>query len=313
MATTWRDLILDQLDFYWNAHLHPRMAGLTDEEYLWEPVAGAWSLRRGEAGVVRIEAIFPEPPVPPVTTIAWRMAHVGRDVFGKRARALFGGSDAPADAVMFDDRHWPEPLPLTAAGGLEMLEQGYTLWREGIAGLDDEALLRPLGLRGGPYAEDSFASLAAHLNREFMAHGAEMCLLRDLHRVLVDQNPLERAMYAGDAEHVARILATAPPLTVANLASRIPSLLAEVAALHHWDVVRLLASNGFPLTSATAAGITALHYAAAAGALDEVRWLITKGANASAVESVFGFDPAGWADHFKQPETAEYLRAAAKT
>ncbi len=74
MTAPWRDLVLDQLDFYWQAHLWPRLRGLTDEEYLWEPAEGAWTLRAGADGVVRIEAVAPEPPVPPVTTIAWRMA-----------------------------------------------------------------------------------------------------------------------------------------------------------------------------------------------------------------------------------------------
>ena len=142
MATTWRDLLLDQLDFYWNFHLQPRLKGLTDDEYLWEPVDGAWSLREDDDGIVRIESVVPEPPVAPVTSIAWRMAHVGRDVLGKRARAFFGGSDAPEDASMFDDRHWPEPLPLTAEGGVALLDQGYTLWHNAIAALDDDALLR---------------------------------------------------------------------------------------------------------------------------------------------------------------------------
>jgi hypothetical protein len=182
MTTTWRNLMLDQLDFYWGFHLQPRLKGLTDEEYLWEPAEGAWSLREDGDGVVQIEFEFPEPEIPPVTTIAWRMAHIGREVFGKRARAFFGGSEAPDDAEMFDDRHWPEPLPLTADGGLALLEQGYTFWRAGIAALDDDTLLRPLGPKGGPFADDSMAALVMHLNRETMAHGAEICLLRDLYR-----------------------------------------------------------------------------------------------------------------------------------
>ncbi|WP_211287445.1 hypothetical protein [Isoptericola jiangsuensis] len=34
----------------------------------------------------------------------------------------------------------------------------------------------------GPFAPDSPAALVAHLNWEAMAHGAEICLLRDLYR-----------------------------------------------------------------------------------------------------------------------------------
>lgn len=182
MSTTWQRLILDQLDFYWEAHLWPRLQGLTDDEYLWEPAAASWSLREGDDGVVRLEQTWPEPEMAPVTTIAWRMVHIGRDVLGKRARAFFGGSEAPADASMHDDVHWPEPLPLTAAGGFALLELGFTLWQDGVRSCGDEALLQPLGGKGGHFAKAPLAGLAMHLNRETMAHGAEICLLRDLYR-----------------------------------------------------------------------------------------------------------------------------------
>ncbi len=32
----WRDEVLDQLEFYWDNHLAPRLVGLTDDEYFWE-------------------------------------------------------------------------------------------------------------------------------------------------------------------------------------------------------------------------------------------------------------------------------------
>ena len=309
MATVWRDLVLDQLDFYWQAHLWPRLAGLTDAEYLWEPTPGAWSIRQNEAGTVVLESAVPEPPVPPVTTIAWRMAHVGRDVFGKRARAFFGGSSAPGGTDMFDDRHWPEQLPLSAASGLELLERGYTLWREGIVSIDDDGLVQKLGPIGGPFADDSMASLCMHLNRELMAHGAEICLLRDLYRVKQWENePLVAACYAGNVGEVGALLQS-HPAAATSLASQHPSILADVAALGHWDIVRQLVALGFPLTSTTTTGATALHYAAAHGQGDLVRELVQRGADPHAKESMYGFDPAGWAEHFGHRGMAAYLNS----
>jgi hypothetical protein len=82
---------------------------------------------------------------------------------------------------MFDPRHWPE-TPITAAGGLAMLDEGYRSWRAGVAALDDESLLRPIGPKGLEYAEFPMAGLVTHLSREAMAHGGEICLLRDLFR-----------------------------------------------------------------------------------------------------------------------------------
>jgi hypothetical protein len=180
-TTVWRDLLLDQLSFYFDHHLWPRLEGLTDTEYLWEPASPAWSVRPGPDGEPRLEQEVPEPEIPPVTTIAWRMVHVGRDVFGRRARALFGPTDAPPDAGMFDSRHWPQ-TPITAEGGLAMLDEGYRSWRDAIVTLDDESLMHPIGPKGDWFAEFPMAALVTHLSREAMAHGGEICLLRDLYR-----------------------------------------------------------------------------------------------------------------------------------
>ena len=79
-----------QLEWHWEAQARPRLAGLTDEEYFWEPAPGAWSLRpRGSAaaggigsGAFVLDYQFPEPAPAPVTTIAWRLAHLLVGVFG---------------------------------------------------------------------------------------------------------------------------------------------------------------------------------------------------------------------------------------
>ncbi|MBO0776643.1 MAG: DinB family protein, partial [Actinobacteria bacterium] len=101
MTVDWNSLLADhQLDWHWQHNVRPRLAGLTDAEYFWEPVAGCWSIRpRGEGsapaqagtGDFTFEFAFPEPDPPPVTTIAWRLAHVIVGVFGMRSAAHFGG------------------------------------------------------------------------------------------------------------------------------------------------------------------------------------------------------------------------------
>jgi len=37
--------LVQQLDWHWANQLRPRLAGLTDAEYFWEPVAHAWNVR----------------------------------------------------------------------------------------------------------------------------------------------------------------------------------------------------------------------------------------------------------------------------
>lgn len=229
MATTLRTLLADQIDFYWQVHLWPRLQGLTDDEYLWEPVEGSWSLRAGDDGVVHTEATAPEP-----------------------------------------------------------------------------AVLQPLGPRGGPFADDSMAALVAHLNREAMAHGAEMCLLRDLYRAQAARRDAVVAAAlggrTGDLDRALRLDGG-----VRDLPDRVPGLLTELAGIHRWDELRLLVEHGFPAGAATEDGTTALHYAAAAGALDEVRFLVEHGADPGAVESRFGAAPGGWAGRFGRADVAAHL------
>ncbi|MBD7917248.1 DinB family protein [Cellulomonas sp. Sa3CUA2] len=177
----WGALLLDQLDFYWTASLWPRVQGLTDDEYLWEPVAGCWSVRPRADGTWQADGLdVAEPDPPPVTTIAWRLAHIAVDVLGTRAQALFG--DLPAGADMFDPRLRPASLPATADDALALLDASYRTWHDGLAGLDDDALARPLGPLGAGYADQPVAALVLHLHRETMHHGGEVALLRDLYR-----------------------------------------------------------------------------------------------------------------------------------
>jgi hypothetical protein len=174
----------DLLGFYWDYSLWPRLQGLTDEEYFWAPVAGAWSVRPDAQG--RFVADGPgagkEPDPPPVTTLAWRINHIAVGVFHTRASTFFGDGSVPADADMFDPRHAPESLPSTAAGAVELLRSSYEWWRDGLLSLDEETFLAPLGPRGSYFADQSLARLALHLSRECMHHGGEIGLLRDLYR-----------------------------------------------------------------------------------------------------------------------------------
>ncbi|MFD5814075.1 hypothetical protein [Streptomyces sp. NPDC127038] len=36
--------VAEQLEWYWHKNLRPRLDGLTDQEYFWEPVRGCWSI-----------------------------------------------------------------------------------------------------------------------------------------------------------------------------------------------------------------------------------------------------------------------------
>jgi hypothetical protein len=50
MAIDWNAEVIDQIDTHWTERLRPRLEGLTDDEYFWQPVPNCWTLsRRGES------------------------------------------------------------------------------------------------------------------------------------------------------------------------------------------------------------------------------------------------------------------------
>ncbi|SNT64214.1 DinB superfamily protein [Asanoa hainanensis] len=173
------ELFKDQLTFYWDNHLRPRLDGLTDDEYAWEPVPDAWTVRRGDDGRHRADGPWPEPGTPPpFTTIAWRIAHVAVN-FHTRVSTFFASNEDGAD--MSDPRHVPD-LPADATGALAFLDDVYGRWHTAIAALDADELARPLGPRGAYFAAEPMAALIVHVNRETMHHGGEIGVLRDLYR-----------------------------------------------------------------------------------------------------------------------------------
>ena len=178
----WNRELVEQLDWHWNGHLRPRLEGLADAEYLWEPVPG-WSVRRRDeatspmaagAGATVVDFEYPEPVPPPFTTIAWRMAHLSIGVFGTRAANHFG----VAGSVEYETTDWP----LDAAGALALLDHHYDAWMSGVRSLGAEGLRRRCGPSEGPFADSSMAALVLHISREAIHHGSEVCLLRDLFR-----------------------------------------------------------------------------------------------------------------------------------
>jgi hypothetical protein len=180
MAVEWNALIVGQLEFYWDVHLRPRLDGLTDDEYFWEPVPGMWSVRRDDAGNWVSDWAWPTPEPAPMTTIAWRMMHIAATGLANRAAAFFGEDPFP-DVNMNDPKRYPTSMPSTAADAVAYLDKAYAAWMTGISALDEHEIARKLGSKGGQYADDTMAGLIIHINREVMHHGGEIGVLRDLY------------------------------------------------------------------------------------------------------------------------------------
>lgn len=182
MDMDWNAALRAQVEAHWTSQLRPRLDGLTDDEYFWEPAPGAWSIRRRtptpddkNASEFVTDFAVPPPEPPPVTTIAWRLGHLIVVVLGMRAMTRFGGP--PVDFTSF-------PFAGTANEALAQLDDAYQAWTDGVRALGADGIASPAAdeTTGGPLDEWSTADIVLHVHREILHHGAEICLLRDLYR-----------------------------------------------------------------------------------------------------------------------------------
>ena len=145
------------------------LEGLSDEAYQWEPVPGSWHVRVHPDGFWKRDG-GSGPPLTP--TIAWRMCTLaGTQLL--RHDWTFGSHKLKWTDV---------DLPGSAAGAMAFLERASVAWLQGCAGLTDPDLDKPLcvwpgGPQGRPFGETLWWT-----NRELIATGAEITLLRELHR-----------------------------------------------------------------------------------------------------------------------------------
>ena len=153
--------------------LRIRLAGMTDDEYLWEPVAGCWSLWPNSDGHWRLDGGGgggPSPDPVPVTTIAWRIGHIAGTVAGFTDRRFSNG------LLVAEELGFPSSADATAS----FLAEHCRDWRDALVALDRESWVAPLGPRFGPFAEARTVDLALHVLDEVIHHAAEVGVLRDL-------------------------------------------------------------------------------------------------------------------------------------
>jgi uncharacterized damage-inducible protein DinB len=150
-----RDDLTDLSDFAFN-RLRARLGGLTDREYHWAPAER-------------------------FTTLAWRLCHIIELLQAERIGSWLGQDPLPEITVE----------PQTAAEVLVALDQAYQAWRAVLAATTEESLAVPIGPVGGPYADATRRAFVLHILDEFIHHGAEAALMRDLYAT-----PLSRTDYS---------------------------------------------------------------------------------------------------------------------
>ncbi|MFF0793533.1 DinB family protein [Streptomyces spiralis] len=193
--------LLEQFDFA-RKRLTDRMTGpvmdsgdaagvgvdpMTDEEYLWEPVPGCWSVRRRSDGPGPRATLLtgtgdwgrdatppPHPSPPPFTTLAWRLTHLS-ETLSLRADHVTGSHTLTRDDYRVSG---------DAASAVAAFEAAATAWRQALLSTDDAAL-DTVGHSTYPHGsdpDDVFLDVVWWVNQELLHHGAEIALLRDLFR-----------------------------------------------------------------------------------------------------------------------------------
>ena len=162
-----------------------RIDGLTADEHLWEPYPNMWSVRRrseartpdafgpGEWVIDHDRSINPF-AAGPLTTIAWRLAHLCSGFAGRWEWTF--GSRSIEPKMMIDFSSDPEVA-------LWSLWQSVDRWAASLETLTDDQL-DVAGYGQYPYGLDPeipFIGIIRWTNRELIHHLAEVALLRDMH------------------------------------------------------------------------------------------------------------------------------------
>ncbi|MEV4263879.1 DinB family protein [Kribbella sp. NPDC049584] len=179
MPIDWNAEVVDQIDTHWRERLRPRLDGLTNDEYFWQPVPNCWTLsRRGEStapisfGSGEFTMDYAEPPhdPEPVTTIAWRLAHLIGGYASTNGQR-FGRPPTTVSTFEYAG---------TAEEALDQLDVQYNHWLTGVRNLGTSGLAEPQG-EPPAFAHAPVAKLLLYSNVELIHHGAEISLLRDLY------------------------------------------------------------------------------------------------------------------------------------
>jgi DinB superfamily len=161
-----------------------RLGGLTDDEYLWEPVADCWTVRPSGDGRWIPDAgptgsPFTDAAPAPFTTIAWRMWHVGASP--NAPWPPLHAPDGPAFVHAYMNPSRDSDAVPDAATAVALVEKHWNAFAERIMRFTDAELDAPLGPAAGLYEEAPLVGLLLHIVDELIHHAAEIAVIRDLY------------------------------------------------------------------------------------------------------------------------------------
>ena len=176
--------------------------GLTDEEFLWEPMPGSWTVRPhdtcqtptpfvvGEwaadfdAGLAM--SVDPDKGIwtEPLTSIAWLFWHVG-SMPARAAELDFLGGAHAAESGWTSPYIAAHPIFTTAGEAVDAMRAGWRALGAAVRSASDEALERPTRFwgYGGPGPMGTGAQIIGSALNEVSHHGTQIGVLRDLFRL----------------------------------------------------------------------------------------------------------------------------------
>jgi hypothetical protein len=172
--------LTDLVSLAWHAsgdRLEVRCRDLSDAEFFWEPVPGAWTIipDADRPGRWTYPYEFEPAPPAPVTTIGWRLVHLAADNWIYWEYAFGAGQ-----------RTFPDlDVPSTAHDALQDWHGSREPITQWLATATDADFAEPRPSHLG--ADRTAAEVLRILIDEQTHHGAEIALLRDLYLRLAVQ------------------------------------------------------------------------------------------------------------------------------
>lgn len=117
-----RDEFVNELVYFWG-EFRPSLAGLTTDEYLWEPVPKCPTIRPQADGLFKVDETF---PIQGLATIAQRLCWASQLIRVNTSQHFGDKSVTHADVR----------VPGDATGGVRLLEESITSWKAVVSACD---------------------------------------------------------------------------------------------------------------------------------------------------------------------------------
>lgn len=194
------ETLLEMMYFVERFTLRRAWDGLTDDELMWEPTDGTWSVRPVkdnrtatpfvtgpmEADFDADLAMAAGPGREPLTSMAWLFWHVG-SMPGRAAELDFFGGDHTAASGWTSPYITAHPIFTTAEEAVTTMGDGWRALKGALRSATDEQLERPTRFwgYGEPGPMGTGARITCSILNEVSHHGTQIGVLRDFYRLRV--------------------------------------------------------------------------------------------------------------------------------